>query len=193
MVSAFWAHPLAASFGVLLAVVWLSRLVAVALNMHKVAEISGPDYDTAPASAARVSIVVPARNEAENIEAALTSLLNLDYPDYEVIVVDDRSDDATGEILDRLKEEWRERGEELHHRLKVLHLRELPPGWLGKTHAMWQAGQQATGEWILFTDADVVFRADALRRAVVAAGDVADRTKLQRIDGAWRASWRMTI
>ena len=173
MVSAFWTHPLAWFLGVLLGVVWLSRLVAVALNMHKVAEISGPDYDRAPASAAgevpRVSIVVPARNEADHIEGALTSLLNLDYPDYEVIVVDDRSEDATGEILDRLQEERRERGEELHHRLKVMHVRELPPGWLGKTHAMWQAGRQASGDWILFTDADVVFRADALRRAVVFA------------------------
>jgi len=173
MVSAFLMHPIAWFFGVFLGVVWLSRLIAVAQNMHQVAEISGPDYDTSPASAAgeapRISIVVPARNEAEHIEAALTSLLNLDYPEYEVIVVDDRSEDATGEILDRLQDEWRERGEELHHRLKVLHLRELPPGWLGKTHAMWQAGRQASGDWILFTDADVVFRADALRRAVVFA------------------------
>src|SRR3974377_594758 len=173
MVSAFWTHPLAWFLGVLLGVVWLSRLGAVALNMAKGGEISGPDYDRAPSSAAgevpRVSIVVPARNEADHIEGALTSLLNLDYPDYEVIVVDDRSEDATGEILDRLQEERRERGEELHHRLKVMHVRELPPGWLGKTHAMWQAGRQASGEWILFTDADVVYRADALRRAVVFA------------------------
>ena len=141
--------------------------------MHKIAEITRPEYDLAPVDASgrapRISIVVPARNEAAHIEAALISLLHLDYPDYEVIAVNDRSEDATGEILDRLQEEWRERGEELQHRLKVLHIRELPPRWLGKTHAMWQAGRQATGDWLLFTDADVVFRDDAVRRAIVYA------------------------
>lgn len=117
----------------------------------------------------RVSVVVPARNEAEHIEAALTSLLQLDYPDYEVIAVDDRSDDTTGEIIDRLSSHWRERDEASHHLLNVLHVSELPQGWLGKVHAMWKAAQHATGEWLLFTDADVVFRADALRRAMVYA------------------------
>ena len=117
----------------------------------------------------RVSIIVPARNEAEHIDAALVSLLQLDYPDYEVIAVDDRSEDATGAIMDRVNSEWRERGEASHHRLKVLHVSELPPGWLGKVHAMWKAAQQATGEWLLFTDADVVFRSDALMRAMVYA------------------------
>ena len=103
----------------------------------------------------RVSIIVPARNEAEHIEAALVSLLQLDYPDYEVIAVDDRSNDATGVILDRLASHWRAHGEASDHRLKVLHVSDLPQGWLGKVHAMWKAAQQATGEWLLFTDADV--------------------------------------
>jgi glycosyltransferase involved in cell wall biosynthesis len=73
--------------------------------------------------------------------------------------VDDRSEDATGEILDRLKSEY-------GARLVVVHVRELPSGWLGKTHAMWSAAQEATGEWILFSDADVVHAPEALRRAV---------------------------
>jgi glycosyltransferase involved in cell wall biosynthesis len=171
MWSGFLTHPWMGTVGVFLAVAWLSRLVAAAFGMRKIAEITRPEYDVAPGDESgrvpRVSIIVPARNEAEHIEAALLSLLELDYPDYEVIAVDDRSKDATGTILDRLQTEWRERGEALHHRLKVLHIHELPPGWLGKTHAMWQAGKQATGDWLLFTDADVVFRADTLRRAVV--------------------------
>ncbi len=169
----FLHHPLIWSSSIFLGAVWLSRLIAVGLNMHKIAEITRPEYDAMPVDAfgrvPRVSIVVPARNEAEHIEAALVSLLQLDYPDYEVIAVDDRSEDATGAILDRLQGQWRERGEASHHRLKVLHVTELPSGWLGKTHAMWQAGKQATGDWLLFTDADVVFREDALRRAVVYA------------------------
>src|SRR5581483_5981911 len=165
-----------------LAAVWLSRVAIVWINRKSVADISTPEYDIplrAPIPpeevgmgrpdlprARRVSVIVPARNEAEHIEAALLSLLQLDYPDYEVIAVDDRSDDATGTIMDRLGAQWRERGEASHHRLKVLHIEELPPGWLGKVHAMWQAAQHATGEWLLFTDADVLFRADALRRAL---------------------------
>ena len=169
----FLEHPLVWAFSIFLAGVWLSRLLAAALHMHKIAEITDPEYEVSPASASgrarRVSIIVPARNEAEHIEAGLLSLLELEYPDYEVIAVDDRSDDATGAILDRLETEWRKTGESSPHLLKVLHVTELPMGWLGKTHAMWQAGKQATGDWLLFTDADVVFRSDALRRALVYA------------------------
>ncbi len=117
----------------------------------------------------RVSIIVPARNEGEHIEAALLSLLQLDYPDSEVIAIDDRSEDATGIIMDRLSSEWHERGEAFHHRLQVLHVSELPQGWLGKVHAMWKAAQQSTGGWLLFTDADVVFRQDTLQRAIIYA------------------------
>lgn len=173
MFAAFLPHPVVWSFSVFLGVVWLSRLLAAGLNMHKIADISRPAYDMTPLDASgsvpHVSIVVPARNEAEHIEAALLSLLELDYPEYEVIAVDDRSEDTTGAMLDRLQARRRERGEALDHCLKVLHVSELPAGWLGKTHAMWEAGKQATGDWLLFTDADVVFRQDALRRAVVYA------------------------
>ncbi len=157
-------------FSVFLGAVWLSRVLVVWINRKTVADVSTLEYDLSPAngeSAPRVSIIVPARNEAEHIEAALLSLLQLDYPDYEVIAVDDRSEDRTAAIMEALSADWRARGEASHHRLKVLHVRELPPGWLGKVHAMWMAAQQATGDWLLFTDADVVFRADTLGRAVV--------------------------
>jgi glycosyltransferase involved in cell wall biosynthesis len=167
-------HPIAWLLGAVLGVVWLSRMLAAAFEMRSLAELTNAEFDACPVDTAgrvpRVSIIVPARNEAEHIEAALRSLLELEYPDYEVIAVDDRSDDATGAIMDDLQRAWRERGETLHHRLKVVHIADLPAGWLGKTHAMWQAGKQATGDWLLFTDADVVFRADALRRAMVYAG-----------------------
>ena len=173
MWSEFLQHSLIWCCSIFLGAVWLSRLLAVGRNMHTITEITHPEYDVPPQDASgrapRVSIIVPARNEAEHIEAALLSLLQLDYPDYEVIAVDDRSEDATGATLDGLQAQWRERGEALQHRLKVLHVKELLPGWLGKTHAMWQAGKQATGDWLLFTDADVVFRQDALRRALVYA------------------------
>ncbi|MEX2026942.1 MAG: glycosyltransferase [Pirellulaceae bacterium] len=106
----------------------------------------------------KVSIIVPARNEERNIAEALTSLLNLDYPDYELLVVNDRSTDGTGAILDRLAAR--------QPRLKVVHLSELPSGWLGKNHAMHHAAQRASGELLLFTDADVVYEPTALSRAV---------------------------
>lgn len=105
-----------------------------------------------------VSVIVPACNEERQVELALRSLLQQDYPSMEIIVVDDRSTDRTGEILDRLAGEFRQ--------LKVLHVTELPAGWLGKNHAVHRAAQQATGQWLLFTDADVVMEPGSLRRAM---------------------------
>jgi len=165
-------HYLSWGVSIFLAGVWLSRLLVVGLNLDKIPEISGPDYDLAPREplghVPRVSIVVAARNEADHIEAALRSLLELDYPDYEVIAVDDRSDDETGEAMDLLSES-RPSQPASGSRLQVLHIEHLPAGWLGKTHAMWRGAQITTGDWILFTDADVVFRSDALRRAIAYA------------------------
>jgi len=153
--------------GSILGLVWLSRLVEAALGMPKVADISRSEWDRRPATPngnPRVSIIVPARNEQEHIGPALTTLLNLDYDNYEVIAVNDRSTDRTGEILDQIIATPGARG-----RLKVIHIAELPPGWLGKVHAMWTAANRATGDWLLFTDADVLFRRDVLSRALVYA------------------------
>lgn len=110
------------------------------------------------AEAPRVSVIVAARNEARKIEAALQSVLRQDYPHLDVLVVNDRSTDETGAILDRLAATY--------PRLHVLHLRELPAGWLGKTHALQTGAARAAGDWLLFTDADVVMAPDALRRAM---------------------------
>jgi cellulose synthase/poly-beta-1,6-N-acetylglucosamine synthase-like glycosyltransferase len=150
--------------GGVLALVWFSRLLDAALGMRKVADISRPEWDRKPTTAKgnpRVSIIVPARNEEEHIGAALATLLQLDYDNYEVIVVNDRSTDRTGEVMDRMAS--------ASGRLKIIHVAELPPGWLGKAHAMWSAAKQATGDWLLFTDADVHFRADVLSRALAYA------------------------
>jgi cellulose synthase/poly-beta-1,6-N-acetylglucosamine synthase-like glycosyltransferase len=106
----------------------------------------------------RVSLVIPARNEERNIREALGSVLQLDYPRLEILAVDDRSTDGTGAILDDFAAE--------DPRLRVEHIQELPPGWLGKNHALHRAAAQASGDFLLFTDADVVMDDDVLRRAV---------------------------
>ncbi|MGA8152912.1 MAG: glycosyltransferase [Terriglobales bacterium] len=156
--------------GILLAVIWASRVLDAARGMPSVADISRPEWDperlSPRASQPPVSIIVAARNEEDHIAESLTRLLQLDYPDYEVIAVNDRSTDQTGQRMDEIAGT-----SQAHGRLKVIHLTELPAGWLGKVHAMWTAANQAVGEWLLFTDADVLYRRDALSRAVAYAED----------------------
>ena len=167
--------------GTILALAWVSRILDAALGMPSVADVSRPEWDRNPVSSAgnpRVSIIVPARNEEEVIEQALRTLLALDYDNYEVIAVNDRSTDSTGEIMERVAESHNQNPHPVAetatrvghpHVLRVVHHTELPPGWLGKTHAMWTAAKEATGDWLLFTDADVLFKPDALRRALAYA------------------------
>ncbi|HTS37960.1 MAG TPA: glycosyltransferase family 2 protein [Candidatus Solibacter sp.] len=172
--------------GTILALAWASRIIDAALGMPSVVDVSRPEWNRNPVTPAgnpRVSIIVPARNEEASVEQALRKLLALDYDNYEVIAVNDRSTDRTGELLERLSAEAagappssrtvRQGGDvdspRSHPTLRVIHHTELPPGWLGKTHAMWTAANQATGDWILFTDADVLFKPDSLRRAVTYA------------------------
>src|SRR6267154_4780301 len=153
--------------GTVLAVAWFSRIVDAALGMPKVADICCGEWDRNPVSPSgnpRVSIIVPARNEEESIEQALTQLLALDYDNYEIVAVNDRATDRTGEIMENLAAESSARGQ-----IRVIHHHELPKGWLGKTHAMWTATNQAAGDWLLFTDADVMFKPESLRRALAYA------------------------
>jgi glycosyltransferase involved in cell wall biosynthesis len=110
-----------------------------------------------PGELPSVTVVIAARNEARGVEAALRSVLELRGAAVDVVVVNDRSDDGTGEILDRMAA-----GEP---RLRVVHVRELPPGWLGKNHALHVGAAAARGELLLFTDADVHMAPDTLLRA----------------------------
>ncbi len=148
--------------GSLLALIWLSRIWDSVRGVRTLADISQAEWNRKPGPGNRLAIVVPARNEEESIEQALNRLLALDYENCQIIAVDDRSTDSTGTIMDRV-------AAGSGGRLKIVHTTELPAGWMGKVHAMWTAAQQADSEWILFTDADVMFRADCLRRAVAYA------------------------
>jgi hypothetical protein len=120
--------------------------------------------DTQPPSPARwprLSVIIPACNEADRIEPAARTLLAEDYPDLELVFIDDRSDDATGAIIDLLAAE--------DPRVKAIHIRELPAGWLGKVHALHRGFAESTGEMVLFTDADIHFARGSLRKAVAYA------------------------
>jgi glycosyltransferase involved in cell wall biosynthesis len=112
----------------------------------------------ADADCPKLSIIFAARDEQEKLPAALATLVAIDYPGLEIIAVDDRSEDATGKILDNFAAK--------HPQLKVVHVRELPKGWLGKPHALQSGYEVSTGELLVFTDADVRFQSDALRRVV---------------------------
>jgi hypothetical protein len=111
----------------------------------------------------RVSIVVAARNEERNIEQGVRSLLALDYPHLQITVVNDRSTDATPGILDRIARE--------DPRLNIVTIEQLPGGWLGKNNALHIGAARSDGEWLLFTDADVVFAPDTLHMAVAFSED----------------------
>ncbi len=93
-----------------------------------------------------ISVCVPARNEARNIRRCVDALLAQDYPNFEIIILDDRSTDGTAKILAELSQ--------TDDRLKVIHGNELPSGWAGKPHALMQASAVARGEWLCFVDAD---------------------------------------
>jgi glycosyltransferase involved in cell wall biosynthesis len=117
--------------------------------------------DFLPASNAdcpRISLIFAARDEEEKLPGALATLATIDYPHLEIIAVNDRSQDRTGRMLDEFA-----RG---HRRLRVAHIDTLPAGWLGKTHALQTGYEHSNGDWLLFTDADVRFAPDAVRRAV---------------------------
>lgn len=111
-----------------------------------------------------VTVVVPACNEEASIEATLRSLLASKGLSVQILAVNDRSTDSTGERMERVASEAAVSGGP--HSLQVLHITELPDGWLGKPYAMARAAAQAQGKWVLFTDGDVLFSPDALARAL---------------------------
>lgn len=141
-----------------------------------------PPAETFP----RVSILVPARNEAHNIEACLRSLLAQQYPGFEVLVLDDHSTDGTPAILERLSRQ--------DARLRVLSARPLPEGWLGKHWACHQLAQAATGDLILFTDADTRHEPLALRDGVSALmSEVADMLTIIPLERVETWGVRLTV
>jgi glycosyltransferase involved in cell wall biosynthesis len=141
----------------LAAFLWVVEAIAIAAGVWSIPALASTP-PLADAECPTVSILFAARDEAEKLPGALATFLSLDYPRYEVIAIDDRSEDATGAILDGAA------GKD--DRLKALHLSSLPQGWLGKAHALQKAYEQSKGEWLVLTDADVHFAPDLLRRSI---------------------------
>lgn len=106
----------------------------------------------------KISFIIPACNEEETIRAALLKVLNIDYPTYQVIVVNDRSTDRTGQILDELQRDY--------PILEVIHISELPAGWLGKLHALQVGTESASGEYLVYADADVHFHPQFFKNTI---------------------------
>ena len=184
-----------AIYGAIIGVTTLIVVITAAIGLRQIEDLSLAAWDAAPnherlaseanTSHPRLTVIVPALNEEEAIGASLGSLLEQDYDNLEVIAVNDRSTDSTGEIMERMAAAASSARISANQSsagvppavaratspalFKVIHITELPPGWLGKPHAMWTAAKEATGEWLLFTDADVMFRSDSLRRAVAYA------------------------
>jgi chlorobactene glucosyltransferase len=134
-----------------------------------------------PTQAPFVSVLVPARNEAKHIERCLASLARQDYPNFEILVLDDRSDDGTGDIIRR----W----ETNDHRVRSFTGEAVPQGWVGKCYACHQLSIQAKGELLLFTDADTEHQPFALSAAVAAmertGADLLSLLPLLRLQTFW--------
>lgn len=152
----FWGISLAV--GWLIALCWIyggSALLRFVRN-RRLETLTQPLRD--PELWPSVSVIVAARNESSHIEPSLRSLIQVDYPNLEIIAIDDRSTDGTGEIMDRLAL----RSPCLH----IIHISNLPEGWLGKCHALHRGKQSSAGDLLLFTDGDVMFAPETLRLAV---------------------------
>ena len=139
------------------AVLWILLFLQLIVNRALARDLSRTQFK-AVKNPPLVSIVVPARNEERSIREAVASFCTQDYPLFEVLVVDDRSTDATPQILAELRRRFAN--------LKVIDGREPPAGWLGKPNALEIGRKEAKGQWLLFVDADVVYAPALLSRAV---------------------------
>ncbi|HXR37696.1 MAG TPA: glycosyltransferase family 2 protein [Terracidiphilus sp.] len=165
----------------LLALGWLWQAVAALRGVPSLPDLTGADGAALPALPAGdepdLTVIVPACNEGAAIKATLRSLLASTGLRLEIIAVDDRSTDRTGELMDAVAAEARAAGGP--HGIEVIHNRALPPGWLGKPHAMHLAAERATAPWLLFTDGDVLFDPRALELGLrYALGQKADHVVL---------------
>jgi hypothetical protein len=151
----------------ILAVLWLGKALQMLRGLARLTDLTRLDKALLPplpvGDGPDLAVLVPACNEEAAIEATLRSLLESKGLRLQIIAVDDRSTDRTGEHMDAIAAEAAKSG---LHRLEVIHVTELPKGWLGKPHALKLGADCATAPWLLLTDGDVTFAPDALERGV---------------------------
>lgn len=155
------APHLLAGLVALISLFWIINGTRIFLGTRSLPLLAAGDPLLSDASLPSLSVILAARDESAKIHAAVKSLLEQHYPRLEVIAVNDRSRDDTGERLRALANHY--------PHLRLIEVTELPSGWLGKTHALWLASRISSGEWLLFTDADVHFEPGALRTAMAFA------------------------
>jgi len=138
-------------------------LVIIAINLIlNLRALRRPDRNSkTPEPAPLISVLIPARNEEENIETCLKSLQKQDYPNFEILVLDDNSKDRTAELVERMAAE--------DDRIKLIKGEPLPDGWAGKPFACYQLAEKAKGSWLLFVDADTTSAPHMLRSTLVLA------------------------
>lgn len=149
-------------FAVFSALYWMFQLYSLirsTLTIPRLKDFNYGDLEKYPL----VSVIITACNEAENIESAMNSRLEDDYPELEFILIDDRSTDGTGEIVDRIAAK--------DARVKTIHITELPDGWLGKVHALHKGVEAAKGDFLLFSDGDVHVKKGTLKQLIAKCED----------------------
>lgn len=151
-----------------LAAAWLWKGTTALSGMRRIPDLSRIDPATLPPipenDGPDLTVIIPARDEETIIGECLRTLLGSVGLKLQIIAVDDRSADRTGEIMDAVAAEARTGSST--HQFEVIHITELPEGWLGKPHALAAGANRATAPWILFTDGDVLFGPRALELAM---------------------------
>ena len=142
----------------LVLLVWVSRHLTLSGIVRRQDTLRPDDQYPLPDNPPKVSIVVPAKDEQDNIAECIATLLAQDYPNFEIIVVDDRSTDRTAEIAGELADQ--------DGRIRLVRIDDLPPGWFGKSHAMCLGAAETSGEWLRFVDADCRQTVGSVRTAV---------------------------
>ena len=143
---------LLAAASLVAAILWLALAFRSVKHARRALILSPDALTSSPpeASSQPVDCVVPARNEEQHIHATLAHLSTQTYPNLRLIVVDDQSTDRTGQILDDLALR-----DQLNGRLQVVHGKDRPDGWVGKTWAVHQGVQHSRADWLWFVDADM--------------------------------------
>ena len=141
----------------LAAIFWVLLTAYLLINNRKIKFLQAVKKQAVSAEPS-IAIIIAVRNEEADLAKALSSVCNLDYSNYRLILINDRSTDRTPQILEHFARRF--------SHVTVIHIDELPRNWMGKSHALYKGCKKSEEEWLLFTDADVVFRPDTLSKAV---------------------------